>query len=62
MFKKLLKDKESDSTMLKEMKKHMLLKLDTRYTGEQIEYLSVCTYLDPRLKLSVNVDMQKFQK
>ena len=62
MFKKLLKDKEGDSNMLKDMKKHMLQKLETRYTGEQMEYLSMCTYLDPRFKSSVNIDMQKFQQ
>ena len=48
--------------MLKEMKKHMLQKLETRYSKDEEEYLSMCTYLDPRFKSSVNINMQKFQK
>ena len=47
--------------MIKQMKNHMLQKLETRYTESQKQYLSYWTYLDPRLKNTVNFDMQNFK-
>ena len=38
----------------------MLKKLETRYSKEQIEYLSQCSYLDPRFKKSVHCDLPSF--
>ena len=42
------------------MKQHMLLKLKSRYSQEQKEYLSQCSFLDPRLKKSVEFDTAAF--
>ena len=39
--------------MLKSMKHHMLMKLQTRYNENQIMFLEHCTFLDPRLKSQV---------
>ena len=39
----------------------MLEKLETRYDSDQKDYLSYCSYLDPRVKNTVNFDMQKFK-
>ena len=38
----------------------MLLKLKSRYSQEQKEYLSQCAFLDPRLKKSVEFDTAAF--
>ena len=46
--------------MIKSMKAHMLIKLDSRYNEDQKEYLSQCSFLDPRLKKSVHFDMGAF--
>ncbi len=53
---------EHDSLMIKQLKAHMLNKLQTRYTDAQKEYLSCCSYLDPRFKNCVNFDMPSFKK
>ncbi len=39
----------------------MLDKLKTRYSASQKEYLSYCTYLDPRFKNCVNFDLPSFK-
>ena len=50
-FKDILQQvKENESAMIKSMKLHMLVKLQSRYAHEQNEYLSQCAFLDPRLK------------
>ena len=50
-FKDILEEvKEDESAMIKSRKQHMLLKLKSRYSQEQKEYLSQCSFLDPRLK------------
>ena len=60
-FKDILEQvKEDESAMIKSMKKHMLLKLKSRYSQEQKEYLSQCSFLDPRLKKSVEFDTAAF--
>ena len=60
-FRKYLrKPQENESKMLKSMKVHMLKKLETRYSKDQIEYLSQCSYLDPRFKKSVHCDLPSF--
>ena len=43
--------------MIKDMKKHMLQKLENRYNAQQIKFLSTLTYLDPRKKGEVDQDM-----
>ncbi len=48
--------------MIKQLKAHMLNKLQTRYTDAQKEYLSCCSYLDPRFKKKVNFNMQNFKQ
>ncbi len=53
---------EHDSVMITQLKTHMLTKLKTRYTGSQKEYLSCCSYLDPRFKNCVNFDMPSFKQ
>ena len=55
--RKILIEKPNDSQMIKDMKKHMLLKLENRYNAQQIKFLSTLTYLDPRSKGEVNPDM-----
>ena len=42
------------------MKIHMLNKLESRYSKPQIEYLSQCTFLDPRFKRTVSFDLESF--
>ena len=59
--KKVLIEKPNDSQMIKDMKKHMLLKLENRYNEQQINFLSTLTYLDPRKKGEVNPDMNFFK-
>ena len=60
-FRNTLKQvKEGESSMIKSMKTSMLHKLDSRYNAIQMEYLSQCTFLDPRLKTTVSIDMQSF--
>ena len=50
-FKDILQQvKENESAMIKSMKLHMLVKLQSRYAHKQKEYLSQCAFLDPRLK------------
>ena len=41
---------ENESPMITDMKKHMLDKLETRYDEEQMKFLKIVTYLDPRVK------------
>ena len=36
--------------MIKNMKFHMLAKLDNRYSDEQMQILNICTLLDVRFK------------
>ena len=55
--RKILNENPNDSQMIKEMKKHMLKKLENRYNAQQIDFLSTLTYLDPRKKGEVNPDM-----
>ena len=43
----------SDSAMLRDMKRHMLSKLSSRYSQDQQVYLTSVAYLDPRFKGSV---------
>ena len=38
----------------------MLIKLDSRYSEDQKEYLSECSFLDPRLKKDFHIDMVAF--
>ena len=60
-FRKTLTEvKEGESSMIKSMKIHMLNKLESRYSKPQIEYLSQCTFLDPRFKKTVSFDLQSF--
>ena len=59
--RKVLIEKPDDSQMIKDMKKHMLLKLNNRYNEQQINFLSTLTYLDPRKKGEVNPDMNLFK-
>ena len=56
--KTLMEVKQGESTMIKSMKSHMLQKLNSRYNDIQIEYLSHCTFLDPRFKNKFSVDLQ----
>ena len=50
-FRDILKEaKPGESSMIKSMKSHMLIKLDSRYDEERTEYLKQCTFLDPRFK------------
>ncbi len=44
--------------MLKDMKKHMLETLATRYSAEQSQYLRCIAYLDPLYKEKVNIDIE----
>ncbi len=53
---------EHESLMIKQLKTHMLNKLKTRCTGSQKDYLSCCSYLDPRFKNCVNFDMASLKK
>ena len=48
--------------MLKDMKKHMIAKLDTIDGPSQLEYLSYSTYQGPRFKSKVNFDIQDFKE
>ena len=59
--KKVLIEKPDDSQMIKEMKTHMLRKLNNRYNEQQMTFLSTLTYLDPRKKGEVNPDMNLFK-
>ena len=52
--------KPGESSMIKSMKAHMLIKLNSRYDEDQKEYLSQCSFLDPRFKKSVEFDMGSF--
>ena len=54
--KKVLREKTGDSQMIKEMKTHMLKKLKTRYNNEQIAFLELVTFFDPRFKGDVAPD------
>merc|ERR1712002_895301 len=55
--KKVLNPKPDDSQMIKEMKTHMLRKLKNRYNDDQMAFLKILTYLDPRFKGVVTPDM-----
>ena len=57
----VLKINQTDSPMLKDMKKHMLEKLATRYSPEQSQYLRCIAYLDPLYKEKVNIDIEAFK-
>ena len=60
-FRKTLTEvKEGESNMIKSMKINMLNKLQSRYSEPQIEYLSQCTFLDPRFKKKVSFDLPSF--
>ena len=60
-FKDLLQQVQvNESAMIKDMKQHMLVKLQSRYDPEQKEYLSQCAFLDPRLKKSVEFETDAF--
>ena len=43
--------------MIKDMKTHMLRKLKNRYNDDQIAFLKILTYLDPRFKGDITPDM-----
>ena len=47
--------KQGESSIIQSMKLHMLNKLDSRYSEPQTEYLSQCTFLDPRFKKLFNL-------
>ena len=51
---KVLNANPADSAMVKDMKKHMLLKLKNRYNPKQWNFLQAVTLLDPRVKACVN--------
>ena len=53
----ILNQVSTDSQMIKDMKKHMLAKLKTRYNEQQMNFLKTVTYLDPRVKSRVTVDL-----
>ena len=60
-FRNALKEvNQGESSMIKSMKAHMLIKLDSRYSEDQKEYLSECSFLDPRFKKDVHIDMVAF--
>ena len=46
----VLFENPSDSAMIKDMKKHMLTKLENRYNQQQWKFLKTVTILDPRVK------------
>ena len=48
--KTLTKEKQGESNMIKSMKINLINKLQSRYSEPKIEYLSQCTFLDPRFK------------
>ena len=54
---KILNQVSTDSQMIKDMKKHMLAKLETRYNVQQMNFLKTATYLDPRVKSQVNLEL-----
>ena len=45
-----LEAEEDDTSMIKDMKRNMLEKLENRYSDEQIKILKICTLLDVRHK------------
>ena len=45
--------KDMDNEIIKDMKKHMLLKLNTRYSASQINFLSFTSLLDIRYKQKI---------
>ena len=53
---------DRDSQMIRDMKTHMKIKLDSRYSPFQTEYLTWCSYLDPRFKSHLNFNMADFKK
>ena len=60
-FKDLLQQVQvNESAMIKDMKQHMLVKLQSRYNPEQKEYLSQCAFLDPRFKKAVVFETDAF--
>ena len=54
---KILNQVSTDSQMIKDMKKHMLDKLETRYNVQQMKFLKTATYLDPRVKSRVDPEL-----
>ena len=54
---KVLNPNPADSPLIKDMKTHMLRKLNSRYNDQQKSFLSTLTYLDPRFKSEVNPEM-----
>ena len=55
--KKVLNPKPDDSQMIKDMKTHMLQKLKNRYNDDQMAFLKILAFLDPRFKGDVTPDM-----
>ena len=53
----ILNQVSTDSQMIKDMKKHMLAKLKTRYNVQQMKFLKTATYLDPRVKSRVDPEL-----
>ena len=45
-----LEAEEDDTSMIKDMKRNMLEKLENRYSDDQIKILKICTLLDVRHK------------
>ena len=54
----VLIQKPTDSQMIKDMKKHMLTKLENRYNQQQMNFLKTVTVLDPRVKSRVITEQQ----
>ena len=50
------KTQPKDNQMIKDMKKHMLIKLNNRYTESQENLLSICSLLDIRYKQKVTTN------
>ena len=56
IFSKLLVEKEEDTSLSKEMKARMKEKLNLYYENESVDHLlCLCSFLDPRFKLSSSV-------
>ena len=49
-LKQHLAAEDTDNQMIKDMKKHMLIKLNNRYTKSQENLLSICSLMDIRYK------------
>merc|ERR1712121_443568 len=59
---KVLIEKPDDSQMISDMKTHMLKKLKTRYNTEQLAFLDLVTFFDPRYKGDVTPNQYLLKK